>query len=163
MHARGQGFESPHLHFSSRELKPNEVRIAVKAIGVNRADILQRRGLYPPPVGLRADVLGLECAGIIIEVFTDGIEAHSDWVGRDVMVLISGEAYATEVIVDIGCVMPIPKHLSMTEAAAIPEAFITAYDALWIQSGLQFDKSVCTCSRVWCGRCSTSVVYCQWA
>ena len=130
-------------HGISRGLKPNEVRVAVQAIGVNRADILQRRGLYPPPNGLRPDVLGLECAGLITEVYNDGVESFSDWMGREVMVLLSGEAYASEVIVDIGCVMPVPTHLSMIEAAAIPEAFITAYDALWIQSRLQSGQSVC--------------------
>ena len=67
--------------------------------------------------------------------------------GRHVMVLLSGEAYASEVIVDIGCVMPIPEHLSMSSLAAIPEAFITAYDALWIQAvAIWTSRSVFTLS-----------------
>lgn len=127
----------------ARALRHNEVRIAVNAIGVNRADILQRRGLYPPPVGVRSDVLGLECSGVITEVSNSYGKRSSEWIGNKVMVLLPGEAYASEVIVDIGCVLPIPDHLSMSEAAAIPEAFITAYDALWVQSGLRSGQCVC--------------------
>lgn len=134
------------FHFEevvSRHLRQNEVRVAVHAIGVNRADILQRRGLYPPPPGVRDDVLGLECAGVITEVFSGCSQEYSGWIGRKVMVLLAGEAYANEVIVDIGSVIPVPEPLSMTEAAAVPEAFITAFDALWIQSRLQYGQSVC--------------------
>ena len=105
--------------------------MSVRAIGVNRADILQRRGLYPPPEGVRPDILGLECAGVIIEVSK---ECGREWLGRNVMLLLAGEAYANEVIVDLGCVLPIPEHLTFIQAAAIPEAFITAFDALWMQA-----------------------------
>ena len=138
---RGEAF-----HFEecpSEPLRRNEARVSVRAIGVNRADILQRRGLYPAPMGVRPDVLGLECSGVITEVSTECIGKPSDWLGRNVMVLLAGEAYGNEVVVDLGCVMFIPEHLTFTEAAAIPEAFITAYDALWIQANLQSGRSIC--------------------
>ena len=124
-----------------RSLKPNELRISVHAIGVNRADILQRRGLYPAPKGVHNEILGLECSGSVIEVASN--LSAVEWIGQRVMALMPGEAYASEVIVDVGCVLSIPDHVSIVEAAAIPEVFITAYDALWLQSRLMPGQTVC--------------------
>lgn len=99
------------------------IRIRVRATAVNRADLLQRQGLYPPPPGASA-LLGLECAGEVIEV---GREV-SDWkVGARAMALLAGGGYAEEVVVDAGSAMPIPSGVSDEEAAGIPETFITAF------------------------------------
>ena len=122
-------------------MKPNELRISVQTVGVNRADILQRRGLYPAPKGVRNDILGLECSGTVIEAASN--LSSAEWMGQRVMALMAGEGYASEVIVDVGCVLTVPEHISAVEAAAIPEVFITAYDALWLQSRLKQGQTVC--------------------
>ena len=99
-----------------------QVRIRVVAAGLNRADLLQAAGLYPPPPGV-SDVLGLECAGVISEV-----GAGSDWqVGDRVCALLAGGGMAQEVCVDARHVLPIPDGISMLEAAAIPEVYATAW------------------------------------
>lgn len=101
---------------------PGQVRIRVVAAGLNRADLLQAAGLYPPPPGV-SDVLGLECAGVISEV-----GAGSDWqVGDRVCALLAGGGMAQEVCVDARHVLPIPDGISMLEAAAIPEVYATAW------------------------------------
>ncbi len=108
-------------------LKANHVRIRVDAVGVNRADLIQKKGFYPPPEGVRDDILGLEYAGVVIEKS----EAGSLWsVGDRVMGIAAGETYAQQVVMHEREVLPVPAGLSMEEAAAIPEAFLTAYDAL---------------------------------
>ena len=127
----------------TRSLDPGEVRISVRAIGVNRADLLQRKGLYPAPKDVRNDILGLECSGVVVEISSTLSETHSQLLGKRVMALTAGEAYASEVIVDVGSVMRIPDSLSFVQAAAIPEAFITAYDALWRQATIKNDDHVC--------------------
>lgn len=124
-------------------LRDGEVRIAVRAIGVNRADLLQRKGVYPAPNGVRNDILGLECSGVVIELSKTLMHSHSGLLGTRVMALTSGEAYASEVTVDVGCVIPIPTVCSFVDAAAIPEAFITAYDALWKQASVNSSDTVC--------------------
>ena len=97
------------------------VRIRVRTTAVNRADLLQREGHYPPPPGA-SEILGLECAGEIVESMSD------EWrVGERVMALLPGGAYAEEVVVDAGSVMRAPEALSWEEAGALPEAFLTAY------------------------------------
>jgi putative PIG3 family NAD(P)H quinone oxidoreductase len=103
--------------------RADEVRIEVHATAVNRADLMQRRGLYPPPVGASA-VLGLECAGTVAEV---GSEGSGFAVGDRVMALLSGGGYAEQACAHVGSVLRIPEHLSFTEAAAIPETFLTCY------------------------------------
>ena len=85
----------------SPEPGAGEVLIRVAAAGVNRADLLQRRGLYPPPRGA-SPILGLECAGTVVEV-ADGVAAFSP--GDRVMALLAGGGYAEEVAVSAGCVM----------------------------------------------------------
>lgn len=105
------------------ELRAGEVRIAVVATAANRADVMQRRGLYPPPPGA-SSILGLECAGRVLEVAPDvrGVAP-----GDRVMALLAGGGYAEEACVDAGSVMPVPAALSLEEAAAIPEVFLTCH------------------------------------
>lgn len=99
-----------------------QVRIRVTAAGVNRADLLQVAGLYPPPPGI-SDVLGLECAGEIIEA-----DADSGWkAGDQVCALLAGGGMAEEVCVDARHVLPLPAGLGLTEAAAVPEVYATAW------------------------------------
>lgn len=101
----------------------DDVRIAVRATAVNRADLLQREGRYPPPPGA-SSILGLECAGVISEV---GANVSGWRAGDRVMALLSGGGYAEEAVVHAGSVMPVPDDLSDEEAAAIPETFLTAF------------------------------------
>lgn len=99
-----------------------QVRIRVAAAGLNRADLLQRAGLYPPPQGV-TDILGLECAGLISEVGA-GV---SHKVGDRVCALLAGGGMAEEVVADGRHVLPIPHGLALTEAAVIPEVYATAW------------------------------------
>ncbi len=105
------------------ELRPGELRIAIAASAVNRADLMQRRGLYPPPPGA-SPVLGLECAGTVLEV-ASGVRSFAP--GSRVMALLAGGGYAEEACVDAGSVMPVPSGISLVEAAAIPEVFLTCH------------------------------------
>ena len=105
------------------ELRPGELRISVAATAVNRADLMQRRGMYPPPPGA-SPILGLECAGVVSEL---GPGATGFARGDRVMALLGGGGYAEEVCVDAGSVMPVPEKLSLVEAAGIPEVFLTCY------------------------------------
>lgn len=105
------------------ELVPGSIRIRVAAAGLNRADLMQRRGMYPPPPGA-SDILGLECAGEVLEVAPD----VSGWKPGDrAMALLAGGGYAEQVVVDAGNAMPIPARLSYAEAAALPEVFLTVF------------------------------------
>ena len=106
---------------------PGQIRVRVRAAGLNRADILQRRGGYPAPPGWPPDIPGLEYAGEI-ESLGEGVASWS--VGDRVMGLVGGGAHAEFVVVHQDEAMPVPATLSWTEAAAVPEAFLTAWDAL---------------------------------
>ena len=111
-----------------------EVLVRVRAAALNRADLLQRRGLYPPPPGYREDVPGLEFAGEVAALGT-GV---SGWkVGDRVMAIASGEAQAEYVIADPFMLLRIPEGMSFPLAAAIPEAGITAHDALVTLGGFR--------------------------
>ncbi|HHO54507.1 MAG TPA: NAD(P)H-quinone oxidoreductase [Deltaproteobacteria bacterium] len=117
---------------------PHEVRITVAAAGVNRADLLQRAGLYPPPPGA-SELLGLECSGTIDEVG----ERVSDLApGDPVCALLAGGGYAESVVCPAGCVLPIPEGLSVVEAAALPEVFATAWMVLCSEGQLQPGEAV---------------------
>ena len=111
-----------------------EVRIQVAAAGLNRADLLQLAGHYPPPPGV-TDILGLECAGVVSEA---GAGA-SHQVGDRVCALLAGGGMAEEVVVDSRHVLPVPQGLSLAEAAVIPEVYATAWLNLFrlglLQSG----------------------------
>ncbi|KRW58091.1 NAD(P)H-quinone oxidoreductase [Pseudomonas sp. TTU2014-080ASC] len=99
-----------------------QVRIRVIAAGLNRADLLQRSGLYPPPPGA-SEALGLECSGVISEV-----GAGSSWqIGDRVCALLPGGGIAEEVVVDSRHVLPVPDGVSLEEAAALPEVYATAW------------------------------------
>ncbi|MBP8185921.1 MAG: NAD(P)H-quinone oxidoreductase [Pseudomonas sp.] len=114
-----------------------QIRIQVAAAGLNRADLLQRAGLYPPPPGA-SDILGLECAGIVTEV-----GAGSAWrLGDRVCALLSGGGMADEVVVDAGHALPVPEGLSLLEAAALPEVYATAWLNLYQLAGLRPGESV---------------------
>lgn len=100
---------------------PGGLRIRVRATAVNRADLLQRQGHYPPPAGA-SELLGLECAGEVIET------TSAEWnIGARVMALLPGGGYAEEVVVDAGCAIGMPDAFSWEEAGALPEVFLTAY------------------------------------
>lgn len=111
---------------------PEEVRVAVTAAGLNRADCLQRRGVYPAPPGVPADVPGLEYAGVVEKV---GVRAGLA-VGDRVMGIVAGGGMAKHLNVHARETMPVPAGLSLEQAAAIPEVFLTAYDAL-VQGGIR--------------------------
>lgn len=114
---------------------PGEVLVRVHAAALNRADLLQRRGLYPPPAGA-SDILGLEVAGSV--ACTQG-----SWtVGQRVMAVVTGGGYGDYVVVPSAELMPIPDHLSDTAAAAIPEAFLTAWLNLITLAALQPGESL---------------------
>ena len=116
-----------------------QLRVRVHAVGVNRADLLQRQGRYPAPPGVPADVPGLEYAGTV-DALGPGVEGWR--VGDRVMGLVGGGAYAEAVVVDAREVVAVPAGLSFEEAAAVPEAFITAHDALFTLLGLRAGESV---------------------
>jgi NADPH2:quinone reductase len=115
-----------------------EVRVRVKATAVNRADLLQRMGLYAAPPDSPADIPGLEFAGEV-EAVGDGAELQ---IGERVFGLCGGGSYAEEIVVHSRAVAKIPPSLSFVEAAAIPEAFITAWDAMVTQAGLGAGETV---------------------
>lgn len=117
----------------SPALGAQEVRIRVRATAVNRADLLQRRGLYPPPPGA-SPVLGLECAGEIIEV---GSEVVGWSLGQRAMALLAGGGYAEEAVVHAGSCLPVPAPWSWAEAGAFMETALTAYLNLFKLGGLQ--------------------------
>ena len=103
-------------------LDAGQVRIRVAAAGLNRADLLQMKGLYPPPPGA-SPYMGLECAGVIEEV-----GPGADWrKGDRVCALLASGAMAEEVVVDARHVLPVPEGLSLQEAAALPEVYATAW------------------------------------
>jgi putative PIG3 family NAD(P)H quinone oxidoreductase len=110
----------------SPELGPRDLRIRVAAAGVNRADLLQRRGLYPPPPGA-SPLLGLECAGEVVEVGAEVDPALGWRRGHRAMALLAGGGYAEQVVVDAACALPVPDVLSLEEAAALPEVYLTVF------------------------------------
>ena len=118
---------------------PSEVAIEIHASALNRADLLQRRGLYPPPPGT-TDILGLECAGVVSEL--GGGCSGSVQLGDRVMVLLGGGGYAERVVVPEALTMKIPDALDFQRAAAIPEAFLTAREALFAAGKLGNGESV---------------------
>lgn len=118
---------------ASPSLGPGQLRIGVSSAGVNRADLLQRRGLYPPPPGA-SEILGLECAGEIVEV---GKEVTAWRVGQQVMALLPGGGYAEEAVVDAGSALPVPAGMDLVAAGGFPEVFLTAFVNLVVLGGLR--------------------------
>jgi NADPH:quinone reductase len=121
------------------EVRPDHIRVRVHAAGLNRADLIQRRGQYPAPHGWPADIPGLEYAGEV-EAVRPGVTRWK--VGDRVMGLVGGGAQAEFVVVHQDEVLAIPSRLSYAEAAAIPEAFLTAYDALVTRGRLHAGERV---------------------
>jgi putative PIG3 family NAD(P)H quinone oxidoreductase len=115
------------------------VRVRVHAAGVNRADVLQRLGMYPAPPDAPRDIPGLEIAGVVESI---GSAVRDVTVGDRVMAIVSGGAYAEEVVVHARLVARIPEGIDFVQAAAIPEAFVTAYDAMVSQAGLAAGDTV---------------------
>jgi len=114
-----------------------EIRIRVAAAGLNRADLLQCAGLYPPPPGV-SEILGLECAGVVSEV-----GAGCDWkVGDRVCALLAGGGMAEEVVIDARHALPVPDGVSLHEAAALPEVYATAWLNLFQLAGLKPGEKV---------------------
>lgn len=121
----------------SPTLDVGQVRIKVAAAGLNRADLLQRAGLYPPPPGV-TEILGMECSGVIAEV-----GSGTAWtVGDRVCALVAGGAMAEEVVVDARHVLPVPEGISLHEAAGIPEVYATAWLNLFQLAGLKPGEKV---------------------
>ncbi len=118
-----------------RDPRPSdtELLVAVRAAGVNAADLLQRRGLYPAAPGVPADIPGLELAGEVVEV---GAKVRRFAVGDRVMAVVGGGAQAELAVVDEATAMAVPGSLDWPAAGGFPEAFSTAYDALFTQCSL---------------------------
>lgn len=115
------------------------VRVRVRAAGLNRADLSQRQGHYPAPAGVPADIPGMEFAG---EVDAVGPLVSKWEQGQRVMGIVGGGAQAEYLLVHEGMLVEIPENLDFIQAAAIPEVFMTAHDALFTQAGLQMGERV---------------------
>lgn len=111
---------------------PGEVLVRVAAAGVNRADLQQRLGHYPPPPG-ESEVLGLECSGTV-EALGERVEGWH--VGQEVCALLAGGGYAELVVVPAGQLMPVPAGVDLVDAAALPEVVCTVWSNLFISAGL---------------------------
>src|SRR5258705_1278333 len=125
--------EMPHAPVADR------VRVRVRGAGLNRADIHQLRGHYPHPPGYPQDIPGLEFAG---EVESIGPEVRSWSRGRRVFGIIAGGAQAEYVVVPENHLVEIPENLDWTEAAGVPEVFITAHDSVFNQGGLKMGETL---------------------
>jgi NADPH2:quinone reductase len=117
-------------------IKSEEVLVEIHAAALNRADLMQREGTYPPPPGC-PEWMGLEIAGIIVKMGDEAAEKSSFKVGDKVCALLGGGGYAEYVSVKYDMLMPVPEGCSMVEAAALPEAFATAYLNLFWEGGLK--------------------------
>ena len=117
-------------------IKPDEVLVRIEAAALNRADLMQREGDYPPPPGC-PEWMGLEISGEIVKL-GEGAKKKSNWkMGDRVCALLGGGGYAEYVAVKYDMLMPVPKGCTMVEAAAIPEAASTAYLNLFIEGGIR--------------------------
>lgn len=118
------------------QIKSDEVLVEIHAAALNRADLMQREGDYPPPAGC-PEWMGLEVAGVITQLGEEA-KAKSNWkLGDKVCALLGGGGYAEYVAVKYDMLMPVPANCSMVEAAAIPEAFATAYLNLFIEGNIK--------------------------
>ncbi|MBA2508976.1 MAG: NAD(P)H-quinone oxidoreductase [Nocardioidaceae bacterium] len=112
---------------------PGEVLIRVRAAGVNRADVMQRMGQYPPPLGA-SELIGLECAGVVEQV-GDGIDGWQ--IGDQACALLAGGGYAELVAVPAGQLLPVPSGVDLVDAAALPEVACTVWSNIFMLAGLQ--------------------------
>jgi NADPH:quinone reductase len=118
---------------------PRDILVRVEAAGLNRADLLQKAGHYPPPRGVPEDQPGLECAGVV-QAAGKAVERFAP--GDRVMGLLAGAAQAELAVFDERLAVPVPDGCSPAEAGGFPEAFFTAYDALFPQAGLTVGERV---------------------
>lgn len=118
--------------------KTGQVLIKIAAAGVNRPDIMQRQGLYPPPAGA-SEILGLEVAGTVVAL---GENVTRFKIGDEVCALITGGGYAQYCVADAGSVLPVPENLGMIEAAALPETFFTVWSNLFARAQLKQGESL---------------------
>jgi putative PIG3 family NAD(P)H quinone oxidoreductase len=117
---------------------PGEVVLDVAAAGLNRADLLQRQGFYPPPPGA-SDILGMECSGTVATVG----EGVTGWeVGDQACALLSAGAYATKVALPAGQLMPVPEGVDLVTAAALPEVACTVWSNVFMAAGLRPDETL---------------------
>ena len=116
----------------------NQIQIEVHSTGINRADILQKKGHYPPPNG-ESEIIGLECAGIVCKI---GPNSSKFKVGAKVCAILGGGGYAEFVNVDERQVMPIPNNISLLEAGALPETILTVYENIFNISGFKNNEVV---------------------
>ena len=122
-------------------LGEEDLLIKIEAAALNRADLMQREGDYPPPAGC-PEWMGLEVAGTVIEIGSEAAKKSNYKIGDKVCALLGGGGYAEYVNVKYDMAMPIPKNCSIIEAAAIPEAFATAYLNLFIEGGIKSGDSL---------------------
>ena len=118
------------------EIKSEDVLVEIHAAALNRADLMQREGDYPPPPGC-PEWMGLEIAGVIVEMGNEAREKSNWKIGDKVCALLGGGGYAEYAAVKYDMLMPVPGNCSMVEAAAIPEAFATAYLNLFYEGGIK--------------------------
>ena len=119
-----------------------QLLVRVRTSALNRADLLQREGRYPAPPGAPADIPGLEFAGEIAAL-GDGVDGAGAWkIGARVFGITGGGGHAEFLVVDARCASPVPQQLSWADAGAIPEAFMTAHDALVTQAQVVREESV---------------------
>ncbi len=118
---------------------PKDVVVAVRAAGINAADLLQRQGFYPAPSGWPADIPGIEMAGVVSDV---GSEVHLPLLGRRVCAIVGGGGHATHCVVPSEHLIYVPDNVSWPEAGGFAETFTTAHDALVTQGRLQADERV---------------------
>jgi len=115
-------------------LKDGEMLVKIEYAGINRADLMQREGNYPPPPGC-PEWMGLEVSGEIVEMTEEAKEKSAWQIGDKVCALLGGGGYAEYVAVKYDMCMPVPQNCTMAEAAALPEAFATVYLNLFIEGG----------------------------
>ena len=144
--------------------RSTDVLIKVEAASLNRADILQRKGHYPPPFGT-SEILGLDIAGYVVNPGLNSTFKEGD----PVMALVSGGGYGEFCIAESSACMHIPKHFSFADASAIPEVFLTAYQTLRVHSSIQKDQlvlvhagasgvgnAICQLAKLFSARCITT-------
>ena len=140
-----KGFGSPEVFYIGSRPRPHpgpgEALIQVHASGVNRPDILQRKGHYPPPAGA-SDILGLEISGIIVEADTSDLERQSLRLGDAVCALVSGGGYAQWCCAPLEQCLPVPDGWSWVEAATLPETFFTVWSNVFDRAHLQPGESI---------------------
>lgn len=134
----GEGGELAYREVREPPVRPGEVMVDVHATALNRADLSQRAGHYPPPAG-ESEILGLEMAGVVREV-PEGV--HGVHAGDRVCALLPGGGYAERVAVPAGMLMPVPEGWSFAQAAALPEAAFTAFLNLFLEAGLRAGERV---------------------